>query len=179
MSCINTRNFPLAKNKNSKGAVKGKIGFRTQVRDGQQTPVDDGPLRITHLKYQQQRAAIYPAPSSQWGNLGNRYTWPTKRYIPPHFPLPLSLRVNPHRGWKTRRLCHRRPPWARGSRSPRATATGARRTSRGRSTSCLRETTPRPAAARRRRLLTAPRWWWSWKVRGGAPAGFIHPNLVC
>lgn len=80
----------------------------------------------------------------------------------------LSVRVTPHRDKKTRLLSHRRQPWARGSPSPRATATGAPPTCRGRWTSCLRETSPRPAAAARRdRLLLqlVLKRCWCWKVR--------------
>lgn len=102
--------------------------------------------------------------------LGTRWERSTTASGSGPFSLSLSPRVKPHSGEKTR--VSRRQPWARGSPSPRATATGAPQTSRGRWTSCLRETSPRPPAVRRGRLPAAPRWWWSSKVGTHLPASF-------
>lgn len=69
----------------------------------------------------------------------------------------------------------RRQPWARGSRSPRATATGTRQICRGKWTSCSRETSPRPAPTERGRLLAVPRRWWCWQVGRHFPGSFNLP----
>lgn len=149
------------------------IGSRTQTRCRQRADTGwcDGPVGITHLiSRQRNRTSVTCHQASYKG-------WP-KVFL---FLPPSSSRLIT----SGEKAPHRRPPWARGSPSPRATASATRQRCRGRWTSCSRETILRPAAPQRRRRrrwwLAVPRRrrWWSWKVGRRTHAGIIPLSVSC